>query len=238
MRRVALAMGVLAGACFGVLTGACQGPDTAAADQVDVHMQLFYWPAGYSPFRDGSNLEVHVTFSRDGTELEWFQVTDGETFACNGSPFELDHSAQYLFLGAMNDGPTLTCPYTRDGATTRFVITEPPRLSLLAPAPNTTIPATQTHVLVRFAPPPTGPQMSLGVGIKYIDTDVGATGATAAPGSTSVLVPLPPERAPGARELLMMEVDMTTQLSVAPSGFHSLAVTFYDQAFVPLMMTG
>lgn len=244
MRRVVFAQSVLASVCCGLLLSGCLGrSNTAVADQVDVAMEVKYWPPGYVPYPPAGSafvLHVFVTFREGGTQLSSFDLADGETFGCNGSSFEIDGSKEYTYLGALHDAPTLTCVYTRDGATTRFVITEPPRLRVLAPASNSMVPPGQTHVLVRFAPP-TGPQTSLGAEFEDMGKGGGAPGsgnvapyATAALGSASVVVPLPVQSVVGDK--LLLEPVMTTQLPVGPSGFHSLRVTFRDRAYVPLQV--
>ena len=211
-------MAVVAASLGGCVLGV---QDTATANTLDVRMTLKV-PETFVSTGPQDVARVTVSFFTDQgaypTNVYAYELTHGETFVCNGAFFSLDGSKEYTFVGsiplAQMQG-TLACAYTRDGTTTRVSLLTPPRPTILAPAAQANLPATQDLEVRYTAAPPASTDISIN----------GSPVVTVAPDLDSAIIPLAVMSQLRRSQEYLLTVSQTTTLTPV-SSFNSLTITY------------
>lgn len=215
---VGLALVILAGLLGGCVLGV---QDTAAANTLDVRMTITD-PAPFYFNGPQDVVRVSVSFYTDqgaySTMVYAYELTHGETFACNGASFSLDGSKEFTFVGSIPLAKlqgTLACAYSREGAITRVSMLAPPQPTILAPAAQANLPATQ-DLVVRYTPAPPAPTA---IAINHSPV------VTMAPDFDTAIIPLTVMSQLRVSATYVLTVSQTTTLTPA-SSFNSLTVTY------------
>jgi len=206
--------------------------DRAVASQTDVSLTITQvLPTGSTAGSTSST--VQVIFRQQDSEITGRDLTENETFSCNGANLALDGSLRFTFVGSVPDtgaGSSFACVYERQGDRASLRASPTQQFRVLSPMVYQVVPV--DDLLVTFtAAPGSQVRATLSDNFKtYTSTPIQAS-----PGARMLTIPKA-VLALFAGDHVTLSVLTLTPLASSARGFRSAVATEASETAVPLQI--